>query len=1161
MNQKLIQFCIFIILTSCNTFQITRNDIKELKYESNRQNDENERRKHEFELLRNPMTNTIPENSYELEMSWAKSHPPRKQKVGNTYSNLGPSNLGGRTRAIAFDVRDEDIILAGGVSSGVFRSTHGGSTWTKVSSYSQIHNVTSIVQDPRSGYQDIWYYSTGEASGNSASAGSSALYMGNGVYKSTNNGLSWTRLTNSNNSSLESFNDRADFIQRLVVDPTNGDVYMACIGTIYRSDDGGDTWTSVLAGSFNNNAQLTDIIVTPLGRLYAAFAGTNSNSVEGVWTSIDGTNWTRIANSSSVTNWKTQGNYGRVVLAFAPSDTTKLYALYDNDNNSNCSGSPAIEADLFVATNSGGTHSWNNLSSNLPDESGCSNGNDPFAVQGGYDLCVAIKPDNASVVFVGGTSLFRSTDGFTSTSNTTRIGGYANATSYSKYSNHHPDIHILAFDGVNDDIIFSGTDGGIHKADITASYVSWTSLNNNYITYQYYHVAISPDTYKNYYIGGTQDNGTARSIGSSEQEEVWSGDGCAVGIAHKSGTYTEFVSFQNGYVYRRLNTLSPYYYNDQLTPPSSTSNKSRFVTYFHLDPDNPDLLYYANGNELYRQTSATTASTNTGWTSMTGANTSIGSADIMTMATSRGSYNSSTSSLFIGTNNGKIFRLDDPKNAIASTSVTDITPSGISSGSVISDISVNPRNDDTLILVCSNYGVISIWQTENANASTPTWINMEGSGTFTPSARSCEIIIKNNVVEYYVGTSVGLYSTTTASTSTSWSQEGSSTIGYAVVTSLDHRPSDNALLIGTHGNGMFLANIGGEIEPDVETSTTSSTMLLGANEKVRFYSSNNKVIAEVENLSSHNYGSTTVAIDNAGTGTMNFSTNTATAKKIMDKTILITPTTNNTSGAVKITTFYSNTEASNWASATGNSINSLNQIKSSSAISSGTLANTIYGSSPSVNTTYKDNNVSIAATYSNGFSGVGAGLDGSSGPLPVDLISFNGEFKENKVELNWLTAQELNSSKFIIERYNGKIFDPIGFVNAAGNSSEIQRYTFSDFNFEDATTINLLYRLKMVDIDNSYKYSSVLSVSKTSDNQVNISPNPANKQLNIHLPVSLDGAVSYQLTDLFGNVMLNGEITERRNSVDIRSLKNGIYFVTILQDRNVVSSMKLLVNN
>jgi hypothetical protein len=130
---------------------------------------------HEFNLQKNPITGEIPleEKQKEFEnANLAKQKSSSQRITSNLYTQRGPSNLGGRTRALVIDKSDNtsNTIIAGGVSGGVFRTTNGGESWTKVSSNDEIHNVTAIAQDPRPGFQNIWYYGTGEWRGNSASS-------------------------------------------------------------------------------------------------------------------------------------------------------------------------------------------------------------------------------------------------------------------------------------------------------------------------------------------------------------------------------------------------------------------------------------------------------------------------------------------------------------------------------------------------------------------------------------------------------------------------------------------------------------------------------------------------------------------------------------------------------------------------------------------------------------------------------------------------------------------------------------------------------------------------------------------------------------------------------------------------------------------------------
>jgi hypothetical protein len=169
--------------------------------------------------------------------------------------------------------------------------------------------------------------------------------------------------------------------------------------------------------------------------------------------------------------------------------------------------------------------------------------------------------------------------------------------------------------------------------------------------------------------------------------------------------------------------------------------------------------------------------------------------------------------LYIGTSSGKVYRIKDPQGASVNINPTDITPSSMTGG-VVTDISVNSRNQDTVMAVVSNYGVNSIFWTGNATAAQPTWQMIEGNLNI-PSVRSCEIVVKTTGVEYYVGTSTGLFSTSTiAAENTVWSREvgtagePSSMMNTAIINSLAYRWSDNTLVVGTHGNGMFVAYIG-----------------------------------------------------------------------------------------------------------------------------------------------------------------------------------------------------------------------------------------------------------------------------------------------------------------------------------------------------------------
>ncbi|GGG13111.1 hypothetical protein GCM10011344_12230 [Dokdonia pacifica] len=782
-----------------------------------------ERLEYELQFQRDPQTGIIPRDQKELEFLTSVDQLRNQEGLRtsqNVYINRGPSNLGGRTRTLAIDVSDatSNTILAGAVSGGVFRTTDGGQSWTKVSPNSEIHNVTSIAQDPRDGFQNIWYYATGELIGNSASIGA-GQFLGQGVWRSEDGGLNWEQIPGTN-SSFENFDSFFDFNHALAVSPVNGDLFIANFGRIYRYD--GTTLTIELQEP-GNNGGFSDVTIDSTGRVYASLRGTANNPDNGVYTSETGNgSWVRIAQNGDPMGWQ-PGSTGRIVLSTVPSNENLLYALFPNvNNNGNLpQTSPDLVPDADLWRYDLSTDTWTDFSSKLPDlpSNDPSNpaqnpenlrGVDPFSIQSGYDIVVSVKPDDENFVVIGGSSVYRIED-IETDDEFELIGGYDRVSTFLYDQNqqngggdeHHPDIHDLVFDPNNADVFFTGTDGGIHRTDdINAASIAWDNLNNNYQTYQFYHVALDPEEGSDFVFGGAQDNGTTfggTTVGqpnNTAHTRFFGGDGVSVGIGREDGNnpFRLYLGSQGGQILRFNQAANTFV---EITP--AGANSSIFVTYFYLDPDNTNALYYADGGTMYRTTNAVGVNPNN-WDDM---GNLPGNQFLRQLAATRGEYDPATSYLLIGGQSGGIFKLNDPQNATDISEAITITPPEASTagGTIVSGFAIHPTNPDIVLAVYGNYNITNIFLTTNATSNNPTWEVVERNLS-AHSIRSAAITEVNGQAGYYVGTARGLFSSPDPREE-DWSMEASDEIGMAIVSGLVYRPSDNRLLIGTHGNGMY----------------------------------------------------------------------------------------------------------------------------------------------------------------------------------------------------------------------------------------------------------------------------------------------------------------------------------------------------------------------
>lgn len=779
----------------------------------------------EFEMLRNPVTNSIPIGIRSREISFLKNMPQSSKKRGQEWRLRGPWNVGGRTRGLAIDVKNENHMIAGSVSGGIWQSQNGGGNWQKVSEPNAHPGVVSIAQDTRPGYENIWYALSGEITGTSA-GGTRAFYLGDGAFRSLDNGNTWSPLGST--ATGVPGNSISSVFQggwRVRTSPINGDVYLAVYGAIYRSTDTGNTWTAVLGNG--NNSYYTDVAISKTGVVYATLSADGGKY--GYYRAADGVNFTDITPSYL-------SGYRRTVLTIDPNKENVVYFLSELDCN-NCGGvisanyqgdEEYVSLQRYTYINGNGSPasnggSWANLSGNLPLNSG--HPFDDFNCQGGYDLCIGVQPGNSNNIIIGGTNLYRSKDGFQSPLNTKQIGGYGVATAlpfFEVYPNHHPDLHGVIFSKSNPNVMYSNSDGGVHRTNnVLANDVSWQNMSLGYVTSQCYTVNIDMQTAGDTrMMVGLQDNGNYVSLTDHQQQE-WrlpvNGDGAFGYISPKNNFYV--TSIQLGRMVKmELDDRGNIVRRRRIDPDNKTKDDYSFINPLAVDPNNENYLYVPIGKKLFRLDNLSDIAINNDYSKLKSAwfempdsittsdytgSTTPTPAKISCLAISKKPSNI----IYLGTNNLEIWRVE---NANTNNPIWNKTSRlKLPAGGNVNDIAIDPEDANKVLVAYSNYGVISLFYSENGGddwervgGSLETSTNSTGAD---PSIRSVAILKKADGSRlYFAGTSIGLFSTETFDGfSTQWNQESPDLIGANIVTDIKIRQSDGFIAVGTHGNGVF----------------------------------------------------------------------------------------------------------------------------------------------------------------------------------------------------------------------------------------------------------------------------------------------------------------------------------------------------------------------
>ncbi|MDW3646431.1 MAG: S8/S53 family peptidase [Bacteroidia bacterium] len=185
-------------------------------------------------------------------------------------------------------------------------------------------------------------------------------------------------------------------------------------------------------------------------------------------------------------------------------------------------------------------------------------------------------------------------------------------------------------------------------------------------------------------------------------------------------------------------------------------------------------------------------------------------------------------------------------------------------------------------------------------------------------------------------------------------------------------------------------------------------------------------------------------------------------------------------------------------------------------------------------------------------------LSAAMGGFPVEWLEFTGKIEENKAHLYWATALENNNAYFEIQRSQGGAFEKIGKVAGAGNSTNIQDYTFTD---PSPFPLKNYYRLKQVDQNGAFSYSEVLELKQAPADRYFINslyPNPAKDQAKLEYFIPLHKQAKLEIVDVQGRKILEeslrGAADIQTKVINLNDWNSGLYFLILRTQKGISSS-------
>jgi photosystem II stability/assembly factor-like uncharacterized protein len=471
---------------------------------------------------------------------------------------IGPGAMGGRIADIAAVEEGQRLtVYVGSSGGGVWKSVDGGTTFKPVFDKQPTMSIGSLAIDP-SKPKTVWV-GTGE------SWARNSVSVGSGIYRTTDGGENWEMMGLAD----------SEHISRVVVHPKDGNTVYACaLGHlwnsnqergVFKTNDGGKTWNKVFY--VDDKTGCAEMAMDPQdpGTLYASmwqvrrepWNFTSGGPGGGLFKSTDGgASWRPIRKGLP------SGDLGRIGIAIAPSQRTRVYAVVEAKNHTA----------LFRSDDAGESWTEINNSSNISGR--------PF-----YFARLLVDPTNPDRVYKPGFVLTVSDDGGKS---------FSQVFSREEFSlGVHPDHHALWINPKNSDQIFDGNDGGVYQSLDRAAH--WRFLANIPVG-QFYHVSFDmADPYN--VFGGLQDNGTwmgpsryPDGITNRQWKAIGGGDGFWA-FADPTDADVIYVEYQGGNISRYSKATGEAKDIQPLPRAAEPEFRFNWNTPIHVSPNNPGTIY------------------------------------------------------------------------------------------------------------------------------------------------------------------------------------------------------------------------------------------------------------------------------------------------------------------------------------------------------------------------------------------------------------------------------------------------------------------------------------------------------------------------------------------------------------------------------------------